>query len=289
MKIALLGDTGMLGSKAVEIFTAAGHPVLNPSLSVVDLTRPYTVEAFFKTQTFDVLVNCAAFTRVDACEEPAKLSEALTVNGIAVGWLAKFCKKTSRILVHYSTDYVFNGSKEEPYVETDPPDPINAYGRTKLQGEKLLLAENPDFYLVRTSWLYGPKGANFVKTIAGLLKTKPRLEVVDDQVGGPSYTGDVVRFTLKLLEKKPEPGIYHFANSGYTSWFEFAKEIQHQFKADSCKIVPVSSSGVFRLAQRPNNSRFYLSKAENFLGQAPRPWPEALKEYLTKEYPHEAA
>jgi dTDP-4-dehydrorhamnose reductase len=289
LKIALLGDIGMLGSKSIEVFSAGGHSLLTPSLSEVDLTRPLTIEAFFKSQTFDVLINCAAFTKVDACEEPAKFTEALSVNGTAVGWLAKFCKKNSRVLVHYSTDYVFNGRQEQLYDETQAPDPVNAYGRTKWQGEKLILAENPFYYIVRTSWLYGPKGVNFVKTIAGLLKTRPRLEVVDDQVGGPSYTGDVARFTMELLEKKAEPGIYHFANSGYTSWFGFAKEIKGIIGSESCKLVPVSSEGVFRLAQRPANSCFNLDKAKKFLGRPPRPWPEALKDYLTKEYPHEAA
>jgi len=289
MKIALLGATGMLGAKIIEVFKAQHQELLTPSHSEVDLNQPHTLEKFFQTQSFDALVNCAAFTRVDACEEPAKFSMALNVNGTAVGWLAKFCKKTGRILVHYSTDYVFDGKKEEPYLEADPAAPINTYGRTKSQGEKLLFTENPHFYLVRSSWVYGPKGRNFVDTMVGLFKTRSRVEVVDDQVGGPTYTGDLAQFTWDLLSRKAPSGAYHFANSGYVSWYGFAKEIQKQTGLNRCEVVRVPSDRVFRPAERPANSRFDLTKATQALGQAPRPWQEALKDYLTKELQIEAA
>src|SRR5580693_1993631 len=137
LKIALLGASGLLGSKAAEFFKAKGHELLTPGRSEADLNHPHTLENFFLANSFDVLVNCAGFTKVDACEEPAKFSMALNINGTSVGWLAQFCKKTGRVLVHYSTDYVFNGSKEEAYQETDPTDPLNVYGKTKRQGEKL--------------------------------------------------------------------------------------------------------------------------------------------------------
>ncbi len=283
MKIALLGASGMLGSKIADVFRARGHELDCPPHAEADLEHPHTLERFFNSHAFDALVNCAAFTQVDACEEPAKFSMSLNVNGTAVGWLAKLCKKSNRILVHYSTDYVFDGRKEEPYVETDPTDPVNTYGRTKLQGEKLVLAENPFFYLVRSSWVYGPKGRNFVDTVVGLFKTRARLEVVDDQVGGPTYTGDLALFTGELLEKKAAPGTYHFAGSGYVSWYGFAKEIQKQTGLTRCEIVGVPSERVFRPAERPANSRFDLSKAAQAVGRAPRPWSEALKDYLEHE------
>lgn len=275
----------MLGSKFAEILRAKGHEILAPSHSQVDLNRPHTLEAFFKAHSFDILINCAGFTRVDACEEAAKFTLALNVNGTAPGWLAQFCKKQGRTLVHFSTDYVFNGNKEEPYREGDQPDPLNVYGRTKWQGETLIRTENPHYYLVRTSWVFGPRGNNFVNTIVGLLKTRPRIEVVTDQVGGPSYTEDIARFTLELLEKNAEPGTYHFSNQGSTSWFGFAQEIRRQAGITSCEVVPVLTENVFRPAARPPNSRFDLSKAEAAVGHPFRPWQEALGEYLSKEYP----
>jgi dTDP-4-dehydrorhamnose reductase len=283
VKIALLGSSGMLGHKIAGVLRAKGQELACPSRAEADLDHPHTLEKFFYSNAFDVLINCAAFTRVDACEEPAKFSMALNVNGTAVGWLAQFCKKTNRILVHYSTDYVFDGKKEGPYVETDPVAPVNTYGRTKCQGEKLVALENPPHYLIRSSWVFGPHGNNFAATMAGLLKTRQRIEVVDDQTGGPTYTGDLAQFTWDLLEKKPAFGTYHFANSGYTSWHGFAKEIQKQTGFSGCEVVPVPSERVFRPAERPANSRFDLTKATQALGHAPRPWQEALKVYLDQE------
>lgn len=284
MKIALLGSSGMLGSKMAEVFRAKGHELLTPPHAQVDLNRPHTIEKFFKDNNFEVLVNCAAFTRVDACEEPAKFSMALNVNGTSVGWLAKFCKKTGRTLVHFSTDYVFNGRSGEPYRETDPADPLNIYGKTKVQGEKLLAAEQPFFYLIRTSWVFGPKGDHFVSRMADLLMSKPRVEVVSDQVGGPTYTADLAQFTLELLEKKAEPGFYHFSNQGETSWYSFAKEIQKQTGFASCEVAPVSSENIFRPAQRPANSRLDLSKSQKAVGHEFRSWKEALADYLARDY-----
>ena len=279
----------MLGSKMAEVSKAHGHELLTPRHSEADLERPYTLEKFFAGNSFDILVNCAGFTRVDACEEAAKFSLAWNVNGTAVGWLAKYCHQYQRPLVHYSTDYVFDGKKEGPYLETDPTGPLNVYGKTKLQGEKLIQAEKPLYYLIRTSWVYGPRGANFVDRMAELQGTKPRIEVVSDQEGGPTYTLDLAQFTLELFEKKAEPGLYHFCNEGTTSWFEFAKEIQKQLGNIGCDIVPISSENIFRPAQRPANSRFDLSKAAQAVGHGFRPWQEALGEYLTKEYQYARA
>lgn len=279
----------MLGSKLGNLFKSRDHDVVAPRHEDVDLLYPHILEGFFRSTSFDVLVNCAAFTRVDACEEPAKFSMALNTNGTSVGWLAKFCRKSGRTLVHFSTDYVFDGRKEEPYVETDPTGPLNVYGRTKLQGEKLVLMEQAPAYLVRTSWVYGPGGDHFVKRIASLMKARTRLEVVSDQVGGPTYTGDLGQFVLDLLERRSPYGLYHFANAGHVSWHGFAKEIQAQLGLNGCDLVPTRSDKIFRPAERPANSRFDLAKAEGALGHPVRSWQEALKEYLTKEFPSEAA
>ena len=279
----------MLGFKIAQVFGSKGHELLTPKSSEVNLNHPHTLEKFFKDNSFDVLINCGGFTRVDACEEPAKFSMAMNVNGTSAGWLAKFCKKTSRTLVCFSTDYVFDGEKGEPYREEDRPGPVNTYGRTKLRAEKLIQAEKPSYYLIRTSWFFGPQGTNFVDTIIGLLKNKARIEVVKDQVGGPTYTGDLALFTLELLEKKAEPGFYHFSNEGTTSWFDFAREIQKQTGLSSCEIAPVLSENVFRPARRPANSRFDLSKSVKAVNHPFRAWQEALGDYLTKEFKNETA
>lgn len=282
MKIALLGSTGMLGSKALEVFKQAGYELLAPLRTGLNLSRENQIDNYFKNNSFDVLVNCAGYTKVDACEEKENVPTARDVNGTAVGRLAHCCKTSGRSLVHFSTDYVFDGTKPGPYQETDKTNPINVYGQTKLEGEKLVQAENPFFYLIRTSWVFGPNGPNFVKTIAGLLKTKPRIEVVTDQVGGPTYTGDLAGFALELLEKKADAGLYHFANDGYTSWNGFAQEIK-ALTGSACEVAPTLSEKFVRPAKRPFNSRFDLSKASHAAGHRPRPWQESLKEYITKE------
>ncbi len=282
MKIALLGSTGMLGSKALEVFKQSGHELLVPLRNELDLSQVDQIESYFKKNSFDVLVNCSGFTQVDACEDKEKALAAWTVNGTAVGVLARCCKTSGRVFVHFSTDYVFDGTKPEPYQETDKVNPVNVYGQTKLEGEKLIQTENPFFYLIRTSWVFGPNGPNFVKTIADLLKTKTKIEVVTDQVGGPTYTGDLAKFALELLDKKSEAGLYHFANDGYTSWNGFAQEIK-VLMGSACEVAPTLSEKFVRPAKRPVNSRFDLSKAARAAGHRPRPWQESLKDYLAKE------
>jgi dTDP-4-dehydrorhamnose reductase len=214
----LFGNIGMLGSRVERLFKEAGHDLLTPSLEEVDFTRPETLERFYRENDFEGVVNCAAYTAVDACEDPAIYPLALKINGEAVGVLARLSASMGRWLIHISTDYVFNGSGTEPHRVDEPTDPLNAYGRTKWEGERLFQAAGNPGYIVRTSWLYGPNGKHFVDTIAGLLKTKPRVEVVDDQVGGPTFSGSLAGFLLDLAETQPQRGVYHFADSGYVSW-----------------------------------------------------------------------
>jgi dTDP-4-dehydrorhamnose reductase len=279
----------MLGSEMLEQCRARGHEAVAPVRAEVDLTSPAGLERFFQNNKFEALVNCAGFSRVDDCEEPAPYAQALAVNATAPGWLAKFCKKAGSLLVHYSTDYVFDGEKEGLYLETDEPNPLNAYGRTKWMGERAILDQGPAFYLIRTSWLYGPRGKNFVKTLVGLLKTRARAEVVDDQRGAPTSTKDLAEFTLGLLEGKAERGLYHFSNSGETTRYGAALEIQKRMGLGGCEIVPVPSGKNPRPARRPANSRFNLDKAVRAWGRPIRPWAEALKEYLEKDLPRETA
>jgi len=279
----------MLGSKIKEQCGTRSIETIAPARAEADLASFQSLEKFFRQNDFQVLINCAGFTRVDDCEDPAGYKTSLALNANGVGSLARLCKETGRLLIHYSTDYVFDGENEAPYEETDDPRPLNAYGRTKWMGEKRVLEQNPPFYLIRTSWLYGPGGRNFVKTMAGLLKTRSRVEVVADQKGAPTYTGDLAAFTLDLLGKKAEKGLYHFSNAGETSWYGITLEIRDQLNLGGCEVDAITSDKFTRPAQRPLNSRFHLGKATRALGHAIRPWREALREYLTKDLPLEPA
>lgn len=274
----------MLGSQVARELSRRSHQVLSPGREQADLTRPILLEKFFRENDFETLINCAGYTRVDYCEDPSQFPLARAVNGAGVAWLARFCKQRNRFLVHYSTDYVFDGTKESPYDELDAPHPLNAYGRTKWEGERLMEAETKDYHLIRSSWLYGPgERKHFVTSLIESFRTRPKVEVVSDQVGAPTYTPDLAAFTLDLLERKAPAGTYHFSNSGSASWFEFAEEIQKQTGLGHCRLVPALTEVVFRPAARPPNSRLNLSKAEGILGKPIRPWTEALEEYLKKD------
>lgn len=274
----------MLGAYIQKTAADMSIPVLPLSHGDLDITDRDKVLKFFESNDFDGLINCAGWTRVDDCEDPAVFSKAMVVNGAGPGYLAQACKRTGRWLVHFSTDYVFDGQKQGLYSEAEAPHPINAYGRTKLEGENKILGSGVDFFIIRTSWLYGAGGVNFVKTIAGLLRTQRSIQVVSDQVGGPTYAGDLAGFALELVLRKAPTGIYHFANTGRASWYDFAKKIEALTGSEDCVIEPVLSLDFPRKAARPANSCFDLSKASKAVGREPRHWQEALKYFLTEEF-----
>ncbi len=282
MRIALIGAGGMLGSRMATLLRVSGHQVLSPVRSLLDITDPAGLETFFKNETFDGMVNCSAFTAVDACEDPAQYPIALKVNAQSVGEMAKLSREKKRWLVHVSTDYVFDGKGERPWREEDPIQPLNAYGQTKAEGERLFQEQGCPGWIVRTSWLYGPQGKHFVRTMAKLMREKTSVEVVEDQIGGPTYTGDLARFILDLVEGKPAKGVYHFANEGYVSWHGFADAIRKELGL-SCEVKSIPSSRFPRPAKRPFNSRFDLSKSRAVARNPFRPWREALKDYLATE------
>jgi dTDP-4-dehydrorhamnose reductase len=283
MRIALLGSSGMLGSKVALAFGEAGHTMITPSRQELSLADEGALERFYQDQPFDGVINCAAFTAVDACEDPAQYPLALRINGTAVGKMARLSQSSGRWLIHLSTDYVFNGKSANPYREEDPTDPVNAYGKTKLEGEWLFHEAGEPGWMVRTSWMYGPHGRHFVKTMAGLLRTKDKVEVVNDQIGGPTYTGDLAQFLLELCEKRVAKGVYHYANSGTVSWHELACAIRDELGIKSCEVIPVTSDRFPRPAQRPKNSSFDLTKAESVSKDLIRSWREALGDYLREE------
>lgn len=287
--IALIGSGGMLAA-AVKAAAPDFASVTGLDLPEFDLTQK---EASLRQLTElqpDVIINCAAFTQVDRCE--AEEDVALQVNGVAVGTLADAAKKLDATLVHISTDYVFAGDGQQPYVETDNPAPLSAYGRTKLAGEQALLASGLNhYYLIRTSWLYGPGGHNFVETILRLAGERTELRIVHDQIGSPTLTCDLAAAIFQLLALTPSPrakpdyGIYHFSDSGTCSWYGFACEIVEQARRQRLplkveKVLPITTADYPLPAPRPAYSVFSKEKFRQATGAVVPSWQESLAKYL---------
>ncbi|MFC1662972.1 dTDP-4-dehydrorhamnose reductase [Patescibacteria group bacterium] len=272
MKVLILGAKGMLGHALVEVYKE--HDVIAWDQEELDIANKSKVREIIPETKADIIINAAAFTDVDACEE--KRATAYRVNGEAVGYLALAADEMNIPIVHISTDYVFSGKKKEGYSEEDIPEPINSYGRSKLRGEQHLKVNAKQYYLIRTAWLFGPDGNNFVKTIAKLCKEKNQIEVVNDQFGNPTYSKDLAANIYRLVYEKPDFGIYHFTNSGVVSWYDFANEIVKLINPQ-CKVLPVDSDKNKKPAKRPAysillNNKFYKM----------RNWQDALRNYIYK-------
>jgi len=249
---------------------------LGVSHSACDITDRDAVFTLVKKHRPDIILNCAAYTKVDDAEQNENL--ATRINGEAVACLGEAAKTVDAYFLTFSTDYVFEGEGDTPYLEDDPVGPACAYGRSKLVGEKRLEELGGRWAILRTQWLYGAGGKNFIDTISDLARGKESLKVVEDQVGAPTWVEDLSEIIVNLMEAGAE-GIYHAANSKYASWYEVATYIVSQFGL-RCSIHPCSSDEFPRPAKRPHNSRLNLDKITNLLGHRPRPWQEALKEYL---------
>lgn len=240
----------------------------------LDITNPPAIARALDLYQPTVVVNCAAYTAVDDCETNEQTANR--VNGTAVGYLAKACVLRNVRLVHISTDYVFDGNNDKGYREDAPLDPINAYGRSKAKGEREILANAHQFYLIRTSWLYGPGGTNFVMTMLELAKTKPELKVVNDQHGKPTYTNDLAVFIKQLVLDHAPSGIYHGVNEEETTWYDFTCEIFRQTKITT-PVMPCTSAEFPRPAKRPAYSTLLNTKRPLM-----RPWTETLRDYLAE-------
>jgi len=276
-KILILGANGMLGHDLAAVF-GSQQPILwdMPNLDITDREQVLVKLNELKPE---IVINAAAYTDVDGAEENGDLANK--VNGLAVGYLAEACKQLNAILVHYSTEYVFSGNKPEGYSETDEPDPINVYGKSKALGEKLLQQNCEMFYLIRSSWLFGkapqvgkPRGLNFVETMLKLALEKPELKVVNDQFGKPTYTKDLALGTKNLIEQMSPCGIYHLVNEPAASWYDFAQKI-FELKDINIKLLPISSAEYVYKTPRPKNSVLNNTKTDRL-----RNWEEALAEYL---------
>lgn len=275
-KILILGSQGMLGQEIFKILADYQPTGWDIKSGEIDITNYPETEKKIKNFAPEIVINATGYTAVDKAEEERELANK--INGEAVGYLAKITADLDIPLIHFSTDYVFNGEKRDGYLEDDLPDPINAYGYSKLLGESLLQENTGKFYLLRISWLFGKYGKNFVKTIVQLAREKPFLKVVNDQIGLPTYTKDVAQRVRWFIENQPEFGIYHTPNDGLPgSWYDFAKEIL-KIKNIEKEIYPCTSEEFPRPAKRPHYSILVNSKLEPL-----RDWRDALRDYLTND------
>lgn len=285
-KLALIGANGML-ARMVRHVAPSAYDVIPFDLPDFDITdRDLVLSAIMRLKPH-VIVNCAAYTNVDGCETNEEL--ALRVNGKGPGYLAEAAMKTGSILVHISTDYVFAGDKTEPYSEGDPTGPLSSYGRSKLEGEKAIMASGlARYFIIRTSWLYGPGGKNFVETILRLAKEREELRIVSDQHGSPTYTEDLANAIFSLLEtedaRRPY-GIYHVSNSGSCSWYEFTLEIVRLARLNKLpvkveRIIPIGTEDYPLPAKRPSYSVFSKQRYESITGRTIPEWRESLIKYF---------
>ena len=286
-QILLIGKDGQLGQELFPILAPLGE-VKSVGRDTLDLANPEAIAKIVADVKPDLIINAAAYTAVDKAESEPEL--AIAINGTAPGILAKEAEEIGATLIHVSTDYVFDGSQSHPYLETDPTQPLGAYGQSKLAGEKAILETQANAAIVRTAWVYGVGGkGNFVKTMLRLGGEREELRVVCDQVGSPTWTGDLAQAIVQLSDKiNPDTtGIYHYTNSGVTSWYDFSVVIfeeaqQLDFPLKIQRVVPISTSEYPTPARRPAYSVLNTKKISAILGTYPPHWRQSLRKMLSK-------
>lgn len=278
MKYLITGTSGQLGYDVVKELKKRGyHDIVQTTRDNMDLAEEQLLRDFIKIQKPDILIHCAAYTNVEDAEEDKE--NCMLINSIATKWIAETCKEINAKLIYISSDYVFNGEKDGIYDVSDKVSPLNVYGKSKSEGEKNALF-NPKTFVVRTSWVFGINGKNFVKTMLRLATTKTAVFVVNDQIGSPTYTKDLAKLLVDM-SSTDKYGIYHATNEGFCSWYEFAKKI---FELTNTNILlkSISTDEYPQKAKRPKNS--CLSKeclVKNGFEKLPN-WESALKEYLAE-------
>jgi dTDP-4-dehydrorhamnose reductase len=289
MRVLLLGAAGQVGAEVCALAPARGVEVVAPPRATLDLTQPQAVCRVVEVQPWSAVINAAAYTDVDLAE--SQESEAFAVNAVAPARLAAATGRRGIPLIHISTDYVFDGRKGAPYLEHDRALPLNAYGRSKLAGERGIAAGNPRHVIVRTAWVYSPHRKNFVKTVLRLARERDRLTVVADARGCPTAARDVAHACLEIAircARQPERapyGIYHFAGAGEASWFDLAQEIVALACGRAGKppqIVPIRAEEYRAAAVRPADTRLDCGLALGTFALAPRPWQAALAETVER-------
>ncbi len=279
MNILVTGGNGQLGSEIREKSTNQ-HTWFFTDSDNLDITNYEAVEQFFTQNKINLCLNCAAYTAVDQAEEMREICQKVNVDGVEN--LANACLNSDAVLVHISTDYVFDGTNHKPYQENDSISPINFYGQTKAESEKKALILNPKTFVIRTSWVYSKYGKNFVKTMQKLGSERESLNVIFDQIGTPTYAGDLADAILQItvVEKRNEYGIYHFSNEGVASWYDFAKAIFEQ-SGIICQVNPIETYQYPTPAKRPHYSVLNKAKFKETFNLKIPYWKDSLKEMLT--------
>ncbi|GAB6391987.1 MAG: dTDP-4-dehydrorhamnose reductase [Treponematales bacterium] len=294
-RVWLIGHKGMLGRELALLMESCGRPFTGTGREV-DITNPAALAAFAEAAGRDGppvrwVINAAAYTAVDKAEDEEAPCRA--VNALGPAHIAAAARTLNAPLLHLSTDYVFNGLSSRPYREDDAPSPAGVYARTKLEGERAVLASGVPAYIVRTAWLYGAHGGNFVRTMLALMNSRDEVKVVDDQRGSPTWAACLARALLRFIERSeagsPAPsGVYHFAGGGETTWFGFAREIYERGRRlglvkRECAVTPCATADYPSKARRPARSTLDTRKIRAALGMDIPPWQESLEQFLRRE------
>lgn len=281
MNILITGCNGQLGNE-MQLLEKENpqHKYFNTDVAQLDITNPEAIEEFVSNNAIDIIVNCAAFTAVDKAESSQELCHLL--NAKAPEYLAAAVAKRGGYLVQVSTDYVFDGTNHTPYTEDEATCPNSVYGSTKLEGEKLAMAACANTMIIRTAWLYSTFGNNFVKTMIRLGQEKPELGVIFDQIGTPTYAGDLAAAIMAAINHDIVPGIYHFSNEGVISWYDFTKAIHRIAGITSCHVKPLHTAEYPTPAARPHYSVLDKTKIKQTYGIEIPYWEESLEKCVAK-------
>lgn len=281
MNILITGCNGQLGNE-MQLLEKVNpqHQYFNTDVAQLDITNPEAIEEFVNNNAIDIIVNCAAFTAVDEAESSQELCHLL--NAKAPEYLAAAVAKRGGYLVQVSTDYVFDGTNHTPYTEDEATCPNSVYGSTKLEGEKLAMAACANTMIIRTAWLYSTFGNNFVKTMIRLGQEKPELGVIFDQIGTPTYAGDLAAAIMAAINHGIVPGIYHFSNEGVISWYDFTKAIHRIAGITSCHVKPLHTTEYPTPAARPHYSVLDKTKIKQTYGIEIPYWEESLEKCVAK-------
>jgi len=281
MNILITGCNGQLGNE-IQLLQAqyAQHTWFNTDVNELDITDKAAIERFVEANEIDGIVNCAAYTAVDKAESDPQLARKL--NADAPAFLAEAVAKRGGWMVQVSTDYVFNGTKHTPYVETDESCPNSVYGQTKLEGEQAVSKLCPNTMIIRTAWLYSEFGNNFVKTMIRLGREREQLGVIFDQVGTPTYAHDLAMVIMTAIDNGIKPGVYHFSNEGVTSWYDFTKSIHRLSGINTCQVSPLHTAEYPTPACRPAYSVLDKTKIKDVYGIEIPHWEESLAKCIAK-------
>ena len=273
------GSNGQLANCIMDIEKQyEGLNIIYTNYQELDISDLSQIEVFFKSNQIDYCINCAGYTAVDKAETEA--DKAFETNATGAKNLASICSEQGAVLIHISTDFVFDGQKTEPYKESDIPNPINVYGASKLKGEVEIQKTLKEHFIIRTSWLYSEHGNNFMKTMLRLAETRDEISVVSDQIGVPTNANDLSTFLIEIITSSSNNfGVYHYSNEGQTSWYGFAKAILEPYKRPIF-VIPISSREYPTAATRPKNSALNIEKAKKEFNIQPPKWEISLKKVI---------